>query len=111
KEEAVIKRALDHHLHASEHTLSAVAGALRTLAVLRTDARVAEGFGSKRALHDLLIHGQTLLTKVFTLTRQRLEPGLGTTVAPAYDALQAHREKLIGWLVELDRAVSNVGNR
>ncbi|TXD34217.1 hypothetical protein FRC96_14385 [Lujinxingia vulgaris] len=111
KVEEVIKRALDHHLHASEHTLSAVAGALRTLAVLRTDPRVVEGFGSRRALHDLLIHGQTLLTKVFTLTRQRLEPGLGTTVAPAYDALEAHRGKLIGWLVELDRAVSNVGDR
>ncbi|RAL22216.1 hypothetical protein DL240_10205 [Lujinxingia litoralis] len=106
----VIKAALDHHLHGSEHTLSAVAGAMRTLAVLRTDARVAQGLGSERALHDLLIYGQTLLTKVLTLTRQRLEPGLTTTSAPAYDALEAHAARLLAWTAELDRAVAQVGD-
>ena len=105
KDEQVIKRALDHGLHAQDHTVTAMASALRTLGVLRTDQAIGEAYQERpRSLHDLVVRGQTLLSKaadcgdilLATRTKVKADP-IGAELL----ALGLQMEK---WVADLDRA-------
>ena len=103
-EEAVIEKAIDHHLHAADHAVTAVASALRTLGILRTDESIGAAFPRQRSLHDLVVRGNTLLAKALGCTVVMLAPR-GDEAAAIYGALDGHAEKLQAWVEELGRAV------
>lgn len=120
--EYLVKRKLDnaqlveltfgYDLHAEEHTLTAVARALRTLSMLRTRPDVQETFSSPRAMHDQLVTGWTLLNKVFRYTKLRLAPGVGSNKNGAvFEALARHESAMTAWLQDLQTATGKMSDK
>ncbi|MBA2664385.1 MAG: hypothetical protein H0U74_19000 [Bradymonadaceae bacterium] len=96
---ALLEQVFDKHLHAHEHTLTAIARALRILSMIRASKEIQEALGDVRATHDLLVRGWTLLKKVLKYTDMRLGP------APASDKdgavfkdLARHSLSMESWL-------------
>lgn len=105
-DDALIHDAVDHHLHSSHHTLSAVSQALRAIGVLRTlDSDQRAQLGSDRAVHDMICRGNTLSKKLYKVADDFVSPG--SMVAkddPLIAELDALMAKCSLWLSALGAA-------
>lgn len=85
---------MGEHLHAPNHTATAMAQALRFMAVLRLDEDLRESFGSERRVEDLLQRGRALYQKLRRLADNHANPD----GADAEPHLAPVTDKLAGWL-------------
>ncbi len=106
----VIETAVDGHLHAEDHTVTAIGSALRTLGVLRTNDEILEAFSRPRSLHDLVVRGNTLSAKVLDCSTIQLAPR-GDDDNPVYGKLEAHGAEMFGWVQELGRAAEQASDK
>lgn len=101
-----IHAAVDHHLHSSHHTLTAIAQTLRAIGVVRTlgDEEIKKLGGEQRA-RDLVIRGNTLAKKLYKVADDFVSP---SSMVAANDPLIKELEALMGdcssWLAELTQA-------
>lgn len=108
----LVELAFGHDLHAEEHTLTAIARALRTLSMLRTRSDIQEAVGSARATHDLLVTGWALLNKVIKYTKMRLVPGPTSDADGAvFGALERHETAMRAWVLELNAATEKMSDK
>lgn len=99
-DEEVMQRAIDHGLHAHDHTVTAIASTLRTMGVLRTDERVREGYDRPGTLHDLLIRGKTLLAKLVECTEVMVADAVTSRRSDVFAELRAHQDKMNDWVID-----------
>lgn len=104
----VLELAVDHGLHSHDHTTTVIAGAFRTLGVLRTDPRIEEAYDRRRSLHDLIVRGQTLLAKLFDCTDVMVEDRSTGRRTDVFETLRKHHRQMDNWMVELSRCAENV---
>lgn len=100
----LVERAVDHGLHAHDHTVTAIASALRTIGVLRTDDGVLKAYARPRSLHDQVVRGQTLLAKVIDCSRILLAPAYGQSAEEIQSRLKSHQKDMIAWVIGLAEA-------
>ncbi len=104
----VIELAVDHGLHAHDHTVTVIAGAFRTLGVLRTDPRVEEAYRRPRSLHDLIVRGATLLDKLFDSTVTLVGEISTSRRSDVFSELRDHQQKMNEWVVKLARTAEEL---
>ncbi len=104
----VIERAVDHGLHADDHTVTVVGAALRTLGVMRTDERVEQAYKRKQTLHDLLVRGHTLLAKLIECTDVVVAEAATARRSEVFQKLRAHRAAMDVWTVDLVQAAEAI---
>ena len=111
EDQAVIERALEHGLHAHDHTVTVMASALRTLGVLRTDAIIGQAYADRsRSLHDLVVRGQTFLSRAGDCGDVLLAPRTKVKADPIGAELLALRVRMEKWLEDLDRAAGKASD-
>lgn len=101
-----IHAAVDHHLHSSHHTLTAVAQALRAIGVLRTlDDDGVEKLGGEQRTRDLVIRGNTLVKKLYKVADDFVSPGsMVAADDPLVRELDALMDDLSRWIEQLAAA-------
>lgn len=107
-DEEVLERAFDHGLHSEDHTVTVIAGALRTLGVMRTDSRIEEAYDRRRSLHDLLVRGHTLLAKLIECTQVVVADAATARPSEVFGELRAHQEQMNQWMVELATSAQRI---
>lgn len=106
---ALIAKTLGTSIHAADHTVTIVAQALRTLAVLRTDPRVYEALGGKISVHDQLNRGFAMLGKIFSNGDIILRPSsAGRAENPIFAELTAQRSAMVDWVTQLGAAAAKL---
>lgn len=101
-----IHAAVDHHLHSSHHTITAVAQALRALGVLRTlEEDDIEKLGGEQRARDLVIRGNTLVKKLYKVADDFVSPGsMVGADDPLVRELDALMDDLSRWIEKLAEA-------
>ncbi|MEZ4460549.1 MAG: hypothetical protein R3E66_12655 [bacterium] len=99
----VIATAMGAHIHATDHTTTAIAQAYRLLAMLRTDEKVQGCFKNERQLHDVSQRGWALLKKLFATCNTRLDAETQKGQAVAAE-VEAYTAKLQQWVEKLAAA-------
>lgn len=108
----LVELAFGHDLHAEEHTLTAVARAIRALSMIRTRSDIQETLGSQRAVHDQIVTGWALLNKVIKYTKMRLAPGpLANENDGVFAALTKHEAAMRAWALELQAAAEKMTDK
>ncbi len=108
----LIELAFGHDLHAEEHTLTAIARAIRALSLIRTRSDIQETLGNPRAAHDVVVTGWALLNKVFKYTKMRLVAGpLSDENGTVFAALAQHEAAMRTWVLELQAASENMKDK
>lgn len=107
-DDAFIKEALGHDVHAHKHTLTAIVQALRSIHTLRAlNKDQITQYGDKRRLHDMIMRGNSLLKRLYKTTEYFMMP---SSVSPPSMAIFEHIDALnisMGdWLKLLDASAS-----
>ena len=74
-DEEVLAKARGGDIHHDEHAIEVIAKALRMIGMIRTHPVLHEKFGTGRSVRDLLIRGNTLLSKLFDVGDKLMSPG------------------------------------
>lgn len=107
-DEAVMERAVNHGLHSHDHTVTVIAGTLRTLGVLRTEPAIEEAFSRTQSLHDLIVRGQTLVAKLLDCTEVFVADAATARPSEVFSQLRDHQRTMDDWVVDFARACENV---
>ena len=103
-----IESALGHDLHAHEHTVSAIAQALRAIGTLRAlDEQEVARLGTLQSVRDLIIRGNTLLKKLYKVADEQVTPSqLMPRDQPIFKEFDRVNQEMSAWIQELDRATA-----
>lgn len=107
-DEQLLQLAVDHGLHSEDHTVTVIAGAFRTLGVLRTAPQIEEAFRRRRRLRDLIVRGHTFLDKLFDCTVSLVGEISTSRRSDVFSKLRDHQKKMDGWVVELARTAEQL---
>ncbi len=109
-EAELIDDILGYEVHGDKHTATVVAQALRVIGMLRTlgeDTR--DKVGNERAVHDMIIRGNTLLKKLCKTAGYMMRPSsMAPGSMPIFGEIRAIEKKMADWLESLDHATHKV---
>ncbi len=104
----VIERAVDHGLHAHDHTVTVIASVLRTIGVLRTEPAIEDAYPRRQTLHDLMVRGQTLLAKLVECTEVLVADATTSKSSDVFTELRTHQQTMADWIVDFARACEKI---
>ncbi len=110
-DESVMERAVDHGIHAQDHTVTVIAGALRTLGVLRTEPAIEDSYSRQRSLHDLIVRGQTLLAKLLECTQVFVADASTSRHSTVFEELRVHQRTMNDWLVDFANTCETIKDK
>ena len=109
---ALIEKTGGEDLHSDEHVVEVAARALRMMGMLRTNETIHDAIGTGRSTRDLLIRGNTLMSKFFIAGDKLMSPGSkGDPDAEVFQDIKDFERKATDWLRELEEAVEGLTDR
>lgn len=92
-------------IHSDDHNVEVVQRTLRMIGMIRTSPVLHEQFGTDRSVKDLLIRGNTLLSKMLDAGDKWLAPShAGNPDAEVFRELEKAHRSMKQWLQSLDDA-------
>ncbi|MEM1348145.1 MAG: hypothetical protein AAGI01_06300 [Myxococcota bacterium] len=104
------RAALEHHLHAEKHTVTAIVHALRALGILRVLPQdVREKLGPDQSVHDLITRGNTVVKKSYRVANPFISPSsLSPASMPIFQEVDAFLAGSQAWLERLEAAAQHL---
>jgi hypothetical protein len=109
---ALIEKSCGEDLHSDEHVVEVAARALRMMGMLRTNETIHDAIGTGRSTRDLLIRGNTLMSKFFIAGDKLMSPGSKADPdAEVFQKIEDFERKATDWLRDLEEAVEGLTDR
>jgi hypothetical protein len=108
-DQALIKKTMGKDIHAHDHTVTIVAQSLRTIAMIRAEAKLHEPLSEGGSVEDLIIRGWVLLNKVYRNGQVLMAPGAaGDPDNAIFEEIAEQQAAMLAWIAELGQAAEKL---